>query len=81
MSLPACAPCRRRLDDPRLDLLLAWRWQVMRLAWRLSNLNRRVVTPAWLAAKYRNLMRGWRARRETRATSVGVRTPDQRLDP
>ncbi len=53
---------RRRLDDSRVDRLLSLRWQVMSLAWRLSNLNRRVVTPAWLAAKYRNLMRGWRAR-------------------
>lgn len=43
----------RRLDDPRLDRLLAWRWQALKLARRLPNLPRRLLTPAWYPAKYR----------------------------
>lgn len=48
-----------RLNHPRLGRWLELRWQFVRYAHRLSNLPKRLLTPAWYPAKYRFLRQRW----------------------
>jgi hypothetical protein len=48
-----------RLNHPRLNRLLEWRWRMICYARRLPNLPKRLLTPAWYPAKYRFLRQQW----------------------
>lgn len=48
-----------RLDHPRLNRLLEWRWQARSLAQRLGHLPWVLTTPAWYPFKYRQLRGRW----------------------
>jgi len=48
-----------RLNHPRLNRVLEWRWRMIGFARRLPNLPKRLMTPAWYPAKYRALRQQW----------------------